>query len=68
MPRPNKIKAKTKTYNLTIEVEKYEKLAKIAHDLHKRAFEQVAVADLIRGAIDIWLEAIEEELKENDTV
>ncbi len=67
MPRPNKIKAETKTYNLLIETEKYDKLAKIAHDLHKRAFEQVAVADLIRNAIDIYLEALEEEIEEDDT-
>ena len=67
MPRPRKIKSETKTYNLTIEVDKYNRLAEIAGELHKRAFEQVAVADLIRNAIDIYLEALEEEIEEDDT-
>lgn len=66
MPRPNKIKAETKTYNLMIEVDKYNKLAEIASELHKRAFEQVAVADLIRNAIDIYLEALEEEIEDDN--
>jgi len=41
--------------------EQYNKLSKYAHDMQKKSREQVAVADLIREAIDIYLEALEEE-------
>ena len=52
MPRPNKILEPTKTYNL---------LLKEAHQMQKTAREQVAVADLIREAIDIYIEAWEND-------
>jgi hypothetical protein len=61
MPRPNKILEPTKTYNLLMKEEQYNKLSKYAHDMQKKSREQVAVADLIREAIDIYLEALEEE-------
>jgi len=61
MPRPNKILEPTKTYNLLMKEEQYARLSKIAHDMQKRSLEQVAVADLIRDAIDIYLEALDEE-------
>jgi len=65
MPRPNKILEPTKTYNLLIKEAQYEKLAKIAHDMQKRSLEQVAVADLIRDAIDVYLETLDEEQDED---
>lgn len=61
MPRPHKILEPTKTYNLLIKEEQYDRLAKIAHDMQKRSLEQVAVADLIRDAIDVYLETLDEE-------
>ena len=61
MPRPPKIKDKTKTYNLMMTVEQYDRLLKIANHMQKRSLEQVSVADLIRDAIDIYLEALEDD-------
>ena len=61
MPRPNKILEPTKTYNLLMKEEQYDRLAYIAEQMQKTKLEQVAVADLIRDAIDIFLEVLEEE-------
>jgi len=61
MPRPNKILEPTKTYNLLMKEEQYSRLAYIAEQIQKTKLEQVAVADLIRDAIDIYLEVLEEE-------
>jgi len=61
MPRPNKILEPTKTYNLLMKEEQYGRLAYIAEQIQKTKLEQVAVADLIRDAIDIYLEVLEEE-------
>ena len=61
MPRPNKILEPTKTYNLLMKEEQFDKLAYVAHQMQKKVLEQVAVADLIREALDIYVEAYEEE-------
>jgi len=61
MPRPNKILEPTKTYNLLMKEEQFDKLAYVAHEMQKTSLEQVAVADLIRDAIDIYLESYEDE-------
>ena len=61
MPRPNKILEPTKTYNLLLKEAQYDKLAYAAHQMQKTAREQVAVADLIREAIDIYIEAWEND-------
>lgn len=63
MPRPNKILEPTKTYNLLMKQTQYDKLEKYARDMQRRSLEQVAVADLIRDAIDIYLEILDEEDK-----
>jgi hypothetical protein len=61
MPRPNKILEPTKTYNLLMKEEQFDKLAYVAHQMQKTSLEQVAVADLIRESLDIYVEAYEEE-------
>tara|TARA_R100001460_G_scaffold28973_1_gene57710 strand:+ start:21529 stop:21723 length:195 start_codon:yes stop_codon:yes gene_type:complete len=61
MPRPNKILSPTKNYNLNIKIEDYDRLAKIAHDESLIHGQQVAVADLIRESIGVYLDALEEE-------
>ena len=61
MPRPNKILEPTKTYNLMLKQVQYDKLASAAEEMQKKSIEQVAVADLIREAIDIYIEALEED-------
>lgn len=60
MARPPKIDEPTKTYNLLLKVDQYNRLAKAAETMQQTSLEQVAVADLIREAIDIYLEAYEE--------
>ncbi len=50
-----------KIYNLLMKEEQFDKLAYVAHQMQKKALEQVAVADLIREALDIYVEAYEEE-------
>jgi len=66
MPRPTKINAETKTYNLMMTVDQYERLAILAKDMQKRSLEQVSVADLIRDSIDIYLEALEDDTDEQN--
>jgi len=61
MPRPNKILEPTKQYNVMLKTKQYDKLASIAKTLQLTSLEQVAVADLIRESIDIYIEAYEEE-------
>ena len=61
MPRPNKILEPTKTYNLLMKQTQYDKLERYASDMQKKSLEQVAVADLIRDAIDIYLESLEDD-------
>lgn len=61
MPRPPKIDEPTKTYNLLMKETQYLTLAKLASKMQRTSLEQVAVADLIRDAIDIYLESYEDE-------
>lgn len=65
MPRPHKILEKTKTYNLLMTEAQYDTLAKHAHELQKTNREQVAVADLIRDAIDVYISVLEEDNEED---
>jgi hypothetical protein len=61
MPRPTKIDEPTKTYNLLMTVKQYEKLSEIAEQGQLSSLGQFAVSDVIREAIDIYIEAFEEE-------
>jgi|TARA_E500000318_G_C3434539_1_gene162497 hypothetical protein len=65
MPRPNKILEPTKTYNLLMTVSQYDKLSVYSHDMTRRSLEQVSVADLIRDAIEVYLEVLEGENEED---
>jgi len=42
----------------------FDELSVFAKEMHKKSLEQVAVADLIREAIDIYLDALKEESNE----
>tara|TARA_R110000787_G_scaffold176585_1_gene288732 strand:- start:276 stop:515 length:240 start_codon:yes stop_codon:yes gene_type:complete len=66
MPRPNKLPDKTKTYNLLMTVEQWDFLLKAATDKQRTELEQVSVADLIREAIDIYIQVIEAERAEEE--
>ena len=66
MPRPNKILEPTKTYNLLMTKTQYDKLSTHAGIRQKVSREQVAVADLIREAIDVYIEVLDEEENEKE--
>jgi hypothetical protein len=61
MGRPAKIPDPTKTYNLLMSVEQYDKLAYHAARLQKKSLEQVSVGDLMRDSIELYIEALDEE-------
>ena len=61
MPRPHKIREESKTYNLLMPTRQYDILSAHSHKMTKAGLEQVAVADLIREAIDVYIEALEDE-------
>ena len=66
MGRPHKIREDTKTYNLLMTKRQYDILSTHSRSMTKAGLEQVAVADLIREAIDIYIEAIEDEEYEGE--
>lgn len=61
MPRPHKIREESKTYNLLMPTRQYDILSAHSHQMTEAGLEQVAVADLIREAIDVYIEALEDE-------
>lgn len=61
MPRPHKIREESKTYNLLMPTRQYDILSAHSLQMTKAGLEQVAVADLIREAIDVYIEALEDE-------
>lgn len=61
MPRPNKILEPTKTYNLLMTVNQFERLQEYSHTMTRFSMEQVSIADLIRDAIEVYLEVLESE-------
>lgn len=66
MARPAKILEETKTYNLLMTLDQYDRLAAHSERLQKTNRGQVAVADLIRDAIDVYLEVLDEDVNEED--
>ena len=61
MPRPHKIREDTKTYNLLMPIRQYDILSAHSSRMTQAGLEQVAVADLIREAIDVYIEALEDD-------
>ena len=64
MARPPKIDEPTKTYVLLMKQKQFDELSVFAKEMQKKSLEQVAVADLIREAIDIYLDSLKEESDE----
>ena len=64
MARPPKIDEPTKTYVLLMKQKQFDELSAFSKEMQKKSLEQVAVADLIREAIDIYLDALKEESDE----
>ena len=67
MGRPHKILEPTKTYNLLLTTNQYDRLADMSSKLQETSREQVAVADLIRDAIEAYLDALEETDDEKES-
>lgn len=65
MGRPAKIPEPTKTYSLLMSAEQYDRLAEHAKRLDKKSYEQVSVGDLMRDSIELYLEALDEDLEAN---
>jgi len=63
MSRPKKLLEETKTYNLTIPIKMFNKLAEISLHETENSLEHISIADLIRSSIGIYISAYEEELK-----
>jgi len=61
MGRPAKIDEPTKTYSLLMSVRQYERLSAHSERLQRTSREQVAVSDLMREAINIYLEALDDD-------
>ena len=67
MGRPHKILEPTKTYNLLLTTNQYDRLSAMSSKLQETSREQVAVADLIRDAIEAYLDALEETDDEKES-
>ncbi len=67
MGRPHKILEPTKAYNLLLTTNQYDRLAAMSSKLQETSREQVAVADLIRDAIEAYLDALEETDDEKES-
>lgn len=67
MGRPHKILEPTKTYNLLLTTNQYDRLAAMSSKMQETSREQVAVADLIRDAIEAYLDALEETDDEKES-
>jgi len=67
MGRPHKILEPTKTYNLLLKTNQYDRLAAMSSKMQETSREQVAVADLIRDAIEAYLDALEETDDEKES-
>jgi len=66
MGRPAKIDEPTKTYSLLMSVKQYDRLAAHSERLQKTSREQVAVSDLMREGINIYLEALDEDVPDEE--
>lgn len=62
MARPAKIDEPSKTYSLLMSVKQYDRLAEHSERLQNKSREQLAVSDLMREAIDIYLDALDESI------
>tara|TARA_S200002703_G_C3703468_1_gene216070 strand:+ start:278 stop:478 length:201 start_codon:yes stop_codon:yes gene_type:complete len=62
MARPVKIDEPTKTYSLLMSVKQYDRLAEHSERLQKQSREQLAVSDLMRESIDVYLDALDESI------
>jgi extradiol dioxygenase family protein len=61
MPRPNKLLVPAKTYNLTLPIEDWDRLAKHSHIQTQRYGIQISVADLMRSAITLYIADLDQE-------
>ena len=68
MGRPRKLMSTTKTYNLTMPIEMFEKLSKISLQETRNGLEHISVADIIRTSIDIYVGAYEQNFDEKGDI
>jgi hypothetical protein len=66
MPRPNKLLVPTKTYNLNLPIEDWDKLAQHSYTQTQRYGIQISVADLMRSAITLYIADLDQEEMEHE--
>ena len=68
MSRPKKFDTEMKTYNLTLSVDTYDELNRIATEETKKSLTSVSIADLMRFSINAFIDSYKEVDKWNTTV
>ena len=60
MPRPKKFDTEMKTYNLTLSVDRYDELIRLATEETKKSLTSVSIADLMRFSINAFIDSYKE--------
>ena len=60
MSRPKKFDTEMKTYNLTLSVDTYDELNRIATEETKKSLTSVSIADLMRFSIKAFIDSYKE--------
>ena len=60
MSRPKKFDTEMKTYNLTLSVDTYDELNRIATEETKKSLPSVSIADLMRFSINAFIDSYKE--------
>ena len=60
MSRPKKYDTEMKTYNLTLSVDTYDELNRIATEETKKSLTSVSIADLMRFSINAFIDSYKE--------
>ena len=60
MARPKKFDTEMKTYNLTLSVDTYDQLNRIATEETKNSLTSVSIADLMRFSINAFIDSYKE--------
>ena len=68
MARPKKLHEETKTYNLTIPIILFDRLAKISTMETENDIRHISIAELIRTSIEIYCDAYEQNFDEKGNI
>jgi hypothetical protein len=68
MSRPKKLLEETKTYNLTIPIILFDRLAKISTMETENDIRHISIAELIRTSIEIYCDAYEQNFDKEGNI